>query len=112
MNMDSLLRLAPKISERSTNRSFIHICFAVRGGSIVSIGFNHDKIHAEQVCLNRIWQNKRQNLTLVSLRLTRSRTKLAMAKPCDECMKLIKESKIKKVLYSTPERTIETLKIA
>jgi deoxycytidylate deaminase len=89
----------------------MHACLIVRGGGILAMGYNHGSCHAETMALKQIWGNKRKGATLISIRITKGQNLLANAKPCPNCEKAIRESGIKKVYYSTEQRTMELMKL-
>ena len=108
--MAPFLNIATEAAKRSKHRAFFHGCVIVRAGSLVSQGANHDNVHAEIAALQKIWPNKRKGCLAVSIRVTRGGL-LAEAKPCLDCQKALKENGIKKVYYSTANRTIELMKL-
>jgi len=87
---------------RKSPHNFKHVAIVERAGKILAIGYNHDGIHAEESALKKLWPSERIGTRIISLRFTKT-GKLANAKPCCECQKLLLESGVKKVTYSTPE---------
>lgn len=104
------LRLAKLAAKKSEHKCFKHVAIALRAGNVVSINVNRNTKHAEFNCLNSIWWDQRPGIILISLRFTKG-GQLANALPCYNCLKYIQESGIKKVIYSTANRTLETLRI-
>lgn len=90
---------AIKAASRSTHPQYWHSALLIRGGAVLASGWNHDGRHAEIVALGKLWPSKRVGATLVSLRVGRD-GKLAMAKPCPECAKVLREAGIMKIYYS------------
>lgn len=91
------------------------------GGCIVSTGVNSYKTsprlskfydypyyHAEAHAILRRGVDTCNGCTMYVVRVTR-RASLAIAKPCKECQRLIKEAKIKKVIYSCGNNSYESL---
>ncbi|MDE2425633.1 MAG: hypothetical protein KGO96_06970 [Elusimicrobia bacterium] len=99
-----------KIARRSKHKNFYHAALLIRSGNIVGMSYNHDLRHAEIGALNQCWPSERRGCTLISIRITKG-NKLASAKPCPDCLSALKENGIKKVFYSTAERTIEEIRI-
>ena len=104
------LPLLVRLSRRSGHSQHHHVAVLTRGGSVISIGINHGHGHAEAQALNRIWPNQRPGLTLWSYRLTRS-GKLAMARPCPDCQKLLLESGVTKICYSDGQGQIQKMRL-
>lgn len=113
-------KILPLIDDRSKSR---HISYLLYGNKIVSWGINYPwKSHplgaindarfgAQHSELNAIikskWKiNELNCLTLVNLRFLRN-GKLAMAKPCIPCQKLIIAFGINEVWYSNPDGIFE-----
>lgn len=95
-----------------------------KNSSIISWGHNeirssriHPKhkiwensLHAEQAALIGLDWEKLNNVSIFVCRLTRS-NKFAMARPCDNCMSLLRHIGIKKVYYTVNNDYIEEVKI-
>lgn len=70
--------------------------------------------HAEEVVLNKISNYPRFNIrklskyTMVVIRTHKNR--LVESKPCSECLRKIRNAGIKKIVYSTKEGTLCTIK--
>lgn len=107
--IESILRLAKKECARSEHHIFKHAAFVIKGGSIVSSGYNHGHTHAEYHALNKLWPNKRKNVIIWSIRLTRT-GKVSNAKPCPKCEKYLRENGVKTVFYSTTDGEIKKMK--
>jgi deoxycytidylate deaminase len=93
------LNFGKRIAQRSPN-NFKHSTIILRGGKVVSYGYNHDDIHAEQNALSKLWPNKRKGTTVLNFRIGR-RGNLLNSKPCEFCLELIRKSKVAKIIYST-----------
>jgi len=100
------LKLLRRLAEISPHPRYRHGAVALRGGAIVGKGYNHDGVHAEHSCLSGIWPNKRKGLTIWVGRITKS-GEWADSKPCSECEAMLKDSGIRKVVYSTSEGFVE-----
>jgi deoxycytidylate deaminase len=68
------------------------------GKRILSAGWNYDEVHAE---INAIGSLKhfRKGLTILSIRVMRS-GKLGMARPCNDCMEIIRANHFRWILYT------------
>lgn len=89
-----LRRLALK-----SNRVQKHAVLILRGGALLSFGYNKDQRHAEDSALRKIDPEKRRNLTLVSIRVGRA-GEFKYARPCFSCMTLLQFSGVKRIIYS------------
>ena len=121
---EQYLRYAKKASEFSDS-SRVNIGAAlIIGHKVVNIGFNTNKtnplqskidtkffnckcsgkIHAETMALYPYIKENIQlnNAILVTYRQKKDGT-LGMSRPCDRCMKLIKQLGIKKLIYTTDD---------
>ena len=81
------LSLAKKKASQSTQH-YKHCCIIFKGGSIIGIGVNNDKMHAEEMAIHGISNEKLYRAKFLSIRLTR-KGQLAMARPCAECALLL-----------------------
>lgn len=93
--LTKLIRVA-KTSPHHKNK---HSTLVFRGGSLISSGFNHGKVHSEVSALNRIWPNKRRGLTIVNLMIKTKSGNFGNSRPCEECMPFLKQNGITKVIY-------------
>ena len=109
MISESHLRKAIKIAQKSNHQAFSHSALLIRGGNIVASASNWSWSHAEKRILAKTWDSVQKGSVLLSIRITATK-KLACGKPCPACEKLIRESGIKRVFYSTSERTIEEMR--
>lgn len=90
--------LIEKLASKSTHRCH-HVAIVERGGAILSLGYNHDGIHAEHVALNKLWVSERNGVRVWSLRLMRNGT-FGMAKPCINCERYLRENGVRAVVYT------------
>lgn len=70
-----------------------------RGGAVLSMGYNHAKVHAEVSALSKLWPSKRKGVTLISLRVGKD-DQFKNAEPCAKCWAFIKASGVKRVMWS------------
>lgn len=90
--MTKFLSLAKKKASQSTQH-YKHCCIIFKGGSIIGIGVNNDKMHAEEMAIHGISDEKLNRAKFLSIRITGKDT-LAMAKPCEECAMLLASYKM------------------
>lgn len=93
------IKAAIKLAARSTHPQYWHSALVLKGGAVISQGWNHDGRHAEVVALGKLWPSKRVGTTVISLRMGRD-GRLGMAKPCPECSRALKEAGVTRVYYS------------
>lgn len=99
-----------KLACRSNHAWARHAVIVTRGGAIIASGWNYNWRHAENNALSKLWPSERVGTVVWSIRVSKG-GKLSMAKPCPNCMKLLVEAKVKRVIYSTDQGTLETMKI-
>ena len=87
-----------------------HVAILTKGGSVIAIGVNRGTRHAEDSVLRKVWPNRRRGLVLWSFRLTKT-GKLAQAKPCSKCQKMLLCNGITKVVYSDSKGLIQTMRL-
>jgi deoxycytidylate deaminase len=107
--MRKFLRTASRVAGKSNHSSFMHAAILVKGGSIISTAANKGHKHAEVLCISKC-ANLR-GTTLISIRITKGGKLLAMAKPCPNCERFLKEKGIKTVFYSTSDRQIAKMSL-
>jgi deoxycytidylate deaminase len=61
-----------------------------------------ETLHAERDCLRKLDKEIVKGKTLFILRVKKNND-LALAKPCDQCMWMIRELGIREVIYTVPE---------
>jgi deoxycytidylate deaminase len=98
------LSLAIKAAGKARHAYFRHAALVLKGKRIVAVGSNHEGTHAEAAALVAVtyvgpFKRSYKGLDLLSIRVTRA-GKLAMARPCDNCMKLIREAGIRRVYFT------------
>lgn len=109
---DSLKRSA----RASSHTRFFHAAQVRIGGAVIAMGHNEALAaggwHAEARAIERATHRHRsiKGATVVSIRVTRT-GKLANAKPCNNCLALCLDAGVKKVVYSTSQGTLETIRI-
>lgn len=109
--MAPYLKIAKTVANKSPHQSFKHCAVLMKGGSIVSIGYNKGTTHAEIMAINKPWASEVKGCSILSIRVTKGNNLLANAKPCDDCQKALHKAGIKKVLYSTANRVIEEMRL-
>jgi len=93
------IKRAKQLAKRS-NRHQSHVAIVFRGGALLSMAFNKDKVHAEFSALSKLWPSKRKGVTLISLRVGRD-DQFKNAEPCAKCWAFIKASGVKRVMWSS-----------
>lgn len=115
--------MAKKTALKSTFRQHRLGAVVVKGGRVLSTGFNairHCKEtgkstqHAEEAAIVRLLKDGRHS-ELVGSRLYISRFtpggKLGLARPCERCMSLIRSVGIRDVAYTTDYGTTESMRV-
>lgn len=105
-HLNTLARIAKKAKHKQHHIA----CVLTRGGSIVSVGYNTNYIHAEHAAINRAWENGAVGTTALVVRF-RSDGTLGMAKPCKLCTDRLMNAGVKKVMYSDVDGSISTMKL-
>lgn len=109
--MDPALRIARKMAAHSHHKQHRLGAVLIRGGNIISRGFNFSEVHAEKCAINRCWRTgDLRGTTLVVVRVKRNGT-LGMALPCDTCMARIVKAGIKTVYYSDDKGEIQMFRV-
>lgn len=108
--MRRYIELALKLAQQSTYHQQIG-CVVIKKNRIVGVGFNkgqktHPKskhafksIHAELAALLNAGQENAYKATVVIARKYKDNT-LANAHPCPSCMLLLKEMRVKRIVYT------------
>lgn len=99
-----------KIAHKTSHPRFFHVAVVVKGGAIKAVGYNHDFVHAEDMALSKMWPSERAGCKLYSFRVRKDGS-FAMAKPCENCMKMIVDSGIKTIYYSNSNGKMEKIKV-
>lgn len=105
-----LNQMAIKLCQKSHHHQHHHGAIVVAGGAIKAVGYNHGQIHAEIHALKKLWPSERKNVKLYSLRFSKG-GKWAMAKPCANCEKFLREAGVKVVYYTTESGNMEKMKL-
>lgn len=105
--MEHLNRLVK--TARASKRNFRHATLVIRGGAVIASACNTLDRHAEKRAIMKLWPNYARGSTIINLRLTR--TGFGLARPCDECMELLRKEGVAKVIYSNAEGTFTTERI-
>lgn len=90
------------------------VAILTRGGKIISVGYNRQRpvparnVHAERDAICK--GSEGAVLYVCRVKGYRNQT-LAMARPCENCIKLIRKSKISKVCYTNEFGVWEEMKI-
>lgn len=99
---------AMQVAEKArNNNSFLHGATLIYRNKIISCGYNHGYMHAEQACIrnalgSKPMQCKTHQLDLYVCRINR-RGESRMSKPCSACRNFCKKYGITTVYYSTNE---------
>lgn len=106
------MRLAIRQAQMATHDKWKVGAVLVRGGSLISTGFNRYRnhpmyvgaggvsYHAEEVALMRAGDSR--GSTIYVARITKSGV-IGMAKPCQSCHEMLLEYGVRAVVYSSPE---------
>lgn len=94
-----MVRTAKKVAGKSGHKNFWHGVVVMRGGNIIAAASNGNFEHAEVNALKKIAPEKRRGCKIISVRVTKT-GKLAMAKPCPECEKYLRENGVKVVMWT------------
>ena len=116
MNLEVLLEQAKEKALESTCRVPM-VAFLLRNGKPIAYGVNKKgfrgaSIHAEINCLRKIRFQKRRgkNTTMVVIRHLRDGS-MANAKPCANCVEVLKNMGVKNVAWTTNKQSFELSRI-
>ena len=116
MNLEVLLEQAKERALESTCRVPM-VAFLLRNGKPIAYGVNKKgfrgaSIHAEIDCLRKIRFQKRRgrNTTMVVIRHLRDGS-MANAKPCANCVEVLKNMGVKNVAWTTNKQSFELSRI-
>ena len=116
MNLEVLLEQAKEKALESTCRVPM-VAFLLRNGKPIAYGVNKKgfrgaSIHAEIDCLRKIRFQKRRgkNTTMVVIRHLRDGS-MANAKPCANCVEVLKNMGVKNVAWTTDKQSFELSRI-
>ena len=118
-NNQKMIHLAIDEAYKSRHKDFKHGAVLVKGKKIISTGYNqpscnthmYKSIHAEmQTIINA--KKTRQSIdkycVLYVVRVTNSGM-LALSKPCDHCMSLIKKNNIRNIIFSNDSNYLQQM---
>lgn len=91
------LAKAIKIAKQS-NQRFRHATLIIRGGAILAAACNTAERHAEDRAIRQLWPTYARGSTVINIRLTRRG--FACARPCIECMALLRKERVRKIIYT------------
>ena len=117
MNLDALLEKAKEKALESDCRVPM-VAFLLRNGTIVAYGVNKkgfrgSSIHAEIDCLRKIrFQKRRGDNTTMFIARHRKDGSVGNAKPCVNCLEVMRGMGIKKVAWTTSEQVVEVARIS
>ncbi len=100
---------ASKLASQSWHPNMYHASIVIRGGAIVSTGFNTMSTHAEVMALRDLWPSERKGTKLWSIRVTPG-GRFANARPCPECLEKIREAGVKMVYYTDDNGNVQKMK--
>ena len=114
------LRMAAKAAEQSGHCTFRHGAVLIRGGSIINVAANSDNHtsfgqrfrtapgrathHAELACVLGIDRSSTQGATMYVARINK-KGRWKMSKPCSMCHEAMKFVGIKRVVYTTGDKS-------
>lgn len=110
-NLPSLFRLARNVSKLSPHRKYKIGAVLVINGKPISVGHNQSKthpqalytgLHAEIQALKASGKSKLKG-SIVFVYRNRKDGSLAIARPCKNCMKELKEFGVKRIFYTCDE---------
>lgn len=103
--INQLIRAAKKSPKR-----FKHASLVIKGGAILAIGYNHDKVHSEIAALEKLWPNKRKGVTVINIRINKH-DKLVDSSPCERCRDYMRKWKIRRCLVTLGQFLIQEIPI-
>lgn len=106
----TIMRILHDLAQKSNHLWAKHSAVVVRGGNIIAKASNKDYKHAECKALDALWPSERRGSTVWSVRWRRSGG-WAMAKPCYDCEKYLKQNGVKKVIYSDDFGNLNTMRL-
>lgn len=103
--------------KHTTNTSSPHFTFLIKRNNIICFGVNNtvkthplanqfghrfNSIHSELACINNFQYpiSQLNKFDMVNVRIT-SDNKLAMSKPCNQCIRMLRSFGVHEVVYST-----------
>ena len=96
----AIMRRAASIAvKNSSHKQHRLCCVIIRGGNIISVGWNNAFVHGEHSALNRAWENGTIGAIAVVVRVKKDGS-FGIAKPCPLCLERLKSAGIKRVIYT------------
>lgn len=99
-----------RLAAMSPHPAHKHATLILRGGAVVSFGYNHDNLHSELVALSRLWPNKRRGTSIINIRITRGGA-YGLSFPCPSCLAELKENGVIKVSFTNKDGRWSTCRI-
>jgi len=96
-----------KTANKSPHIKNKHATLVFRGGSLISFGYNHGTIHSEVNALAKIWPNKRVGTSIVNIMIKTRSGNFGNSRPCNKCMKILRQDGIIKITYSIGKTFVE-----
>ena len=106
------MRACVKAAYKSNHKQHRIGCVLIKGGSIISRGWNSSHIHSEHAMLNRAWRQTDLAGGLVAIVRIRKDGTLGNSKPCKLCVDRLIQAGIKRVLFSNSRGELEEMKLA
>lgn len=117
------IRMASKVALKSTYKQHRLGAVVVKGGRILATGYNQLRpskligtatLHAEAAAILELLKNQRQHdavgADIYVSRWTRG-GRIGMAKPCDQCMSLLRSVGISTVYFTTDKQVTEKMRL-
>ncbi len=117
MNLNALLEKAKEKALESDCRVPM-VAFLLRNGTIVAYGVNKkgfrgSSIHAEIDCLRKLrFQKRRGENTTMFIARHRKDGSVGNAKPCANCLEVMRGMGVKKVAWTTSEQDVEMARLS
>lgn len=104
------VRMAIKACQKSRHHSHKLGCVIIKGGTIISAGWNIDVQHAEHTAINRAWRSNIDGAIAIVVRIRKDGS-IGLAKPCITCLNRLIDAGIKKVTYTTNSGGTKSVKL-
>ncbi len=121
------LELAKNVASQGTYGKYLHGAVLVQGGSVLNTSPNKDRfcsfgskfrerscghatLHAELGCVLGLDRRITSGATLYVVRINRE-GQFRMSKPCSMCHEALTHCGVKKVVYTTNEKEVATIKL-
>lgn len=106
----SIIDLATKAAMKARHRHRLG-ALIIKGGNVISTGWNYSVNHAETVALGKIFDTNIKGSTLVVVRMRRD-GRLGMSFPCASCLAAIVESGISRIVYTDQDGLVQSRKVS